>query len=104
MSPRAVLFLIPALILVFAQVMAQSTLRKTTPFAQNENTSANDRKAGEILIERASLTTPDGETIPFELGTLYVPENRSDPKARIDRKSTRLNSSHMPKSRMPSSA
>src|SRR5256714_384970 len=84
MKPRAAVFLIPTLILVFPQVMAQSsTLRKTTHLAQSAHTSANDRKAGEIIIEPASLTTPNGETIPFELGTLYVPENRSDPKARI---------------------
>src|SRR5437667_4610668 len=84
MKPRVAVFLIPALILVFPLVMAQSTtLRKTNHLAQSANTPANDRKAGEIKIEPASLTTLGGETIPFELGTLYVPENRSDPKARI---------------------
>ncbi len=83
MKPRAAVFLITALILVFQQVTAQSnTPRKTTDLAQTSR-PANDRKAGEIIIEQASLTTPEGETIPFELGTLYVPENRSDPKSRI---------------------
>src|SRR5258706_4828749 len=83
MKPRAAVFLIPALIFL-PQVMAHSTtLRKTPQLAKSANTSANDRKAGEIVIEPASLTTPNGETIIFELGTLYVPENRSDPKARI---------------------
>src|SRR3954470_14258429 len=71
MKPRPAIFLLPALILVPQQLMAQS------------NTPASDRKANEIIIEPASLTTPNGETINFELGTLYVPENRSDPKARI---------------------
>jgi pimeloyl-ACP methyl ester carboxylesterase len=86
MKPRAAVFLIPTLILVFPLVMAQSNLlRKTNHLAQSANTLANARKAGEIKIEPASLTTPNGETIPFELGTLYVPENRSDPKARIIR-------------------
>src|SRR6267154_3676212 len=84
MKPRAAVLLIPTLILVFPLVMAQSNrLRKTNHLTQSANTPANDRKAGEIKIEPASLTTPGGETIPFELGTLYVPENRSDPKARI---------------------
>jgi pimeloyl-ACP methyl ester carboxylesterase len=83
MKPRVAVVLIPALILVFPQVMAQSTTpRKRPQFAQSANTSASDRKPGEIIIEPASLTTPTGETINFELGTLYVPENRSDPKAR----------------------
>src|SRR5436190_16675811 len=84
MKPRVAVFLVSVLILVFQQVMAQSTtLRKTTHFGQSAKMPANDRKAGEIIIEPASLTTPAGETITFELGTLYVPENRSDPKARI---------------------
>jgi pimeloyl-ACP methyl ester carboxylesterase len=84
MKPRAAVFLIPTLILVFPLVLAQSNrLRKTNHLAQSANTPASDRKAGEIIIEPASLTTPNGETIPFEFGTLFVPENRSDPKARI---------------------
>ena len=84
MKPRAAVVLILAMIFVFQQVMAQSTTpRKRPQSAPSANTSANDRKPGEIIIEPASLTTPTGETINFELGTLYVPENRSDPKARI---------------------
>jgi pimeloyl-ACP methyl ester carboxylesterase len=43
------------------------------------------RKAGEVVIERTSLTTPETGNIDFELGTLYVPENRADPKSRIIR-------------------
>ncbi|PYS30802.1 MAG: hypothetical protein DMF75_15475 [Acidobacteria bacterium] len=84
MKPRAVIFLIPALMLISHQLVAQSnTSRELTHFARSTYTPASDRKAGEIIIEPASLTTPQGETIVFELGTLYVPENRSDPKARI---------------------
>src|SRR5437773_1012316 len=86
MKPRAAVSLIPTLILVFPLVMAQSNrLRKTNRLAQSTNTPDTARKTGEIIIEPASLTTPNGEIIPFELGTLYVPENRSDPKARIIR-------------------
>jgi pimeloyl-ACP methyl ester carboxylesterase len=84
MKSRPAMFLIPSLIFAFQHVIAQSSaLRNTTHRAQSANTLANDRKAGEVVIESASLTTPNGETIPFELGTLYVPENRSDPRARI---------------------
>ena len=49
---------------------------------QKANQSAS-RKAGEVVIEQASLTTPETGTVDFELGTLYVPENRADPKSRI---------------------
>ena len=40
-------------------------------------------KAGEVFIEPATLTTPETGTVHFQLGTLYVPENRSDPNSRI---------------------
>src|SRR5947207_12915652 len=83
MKPRTAVFLIPTLILVFPLVMAQSNmLRKTNHLAQSANTPATARKTGEIIIEPASLTTPNRETIPFELGPLYVPDNHSDTKAR----------------------
>lgn len=41
------------------------------------------RKAGEVVIEPVSLTTPETGEVKFELGTLYVPENRADPNSRI---------------------
>lgn len=40
-------------------------------------------KAGEVFIEPATLTTPETGTVHFQLGTLYVPENRADPNSRI---------------------
>ena len=84
MNPRALTFFIPAVILGFSQGIARSTTaRKPPQFAQRANTVATDRKAGEVVIDSAWLTTPGGEIIHFELGTLYVPENRSDPKTRI---------------------
>jgi pimeloyl-ACP methyl ester carboxylesterase len=42
-----------------------------------------DRKAGEVVIEKASLAAPGTDPVQYELGTLYVPENRGDPKSRI---------------------
>lgn len=41
------------------------------------------RKAGQVVLEMTSLTTPETGKVNFELGTLYVPENRSDPKRRL---------------------
>ena len=50
----------------------------------SQNTSqTTSRKAGEIVIEQASLTTPETGAVGFDLGTIYVPENRSDPKSRL---------------------
>ncbi len=45
--------------------------------------AAQTHVAGEVVIEPATLTTSDGREINYELGTLYVPENRSDPASRI---------------------
>ncbi|WP_332767730.1 alpha/beta hydrolase [Phenylobacterium sp.] len=41
------------------------------------------RRAGEIVVETRSLATPEGETLPYEIGTLFVPENRLAPGSRL---------------------
>lgn len=51
--------------------------------AQQSTAAAATRKAGEVVLEPASLSTPETGAVNFELGTLYVPENRSDAKSRI---------------------
>src|SRR5215210_7492419 len=40
------------------------------------------RQARKVAIEKTSLTTPGTGRLDFELGTIYVPENRADPKSR----------------------
>lgn len=40
-------------------------------------------KAGSIIREKRVFTTSDGEAASYELGTLFVPENRADPASRI---------------------
>ena len=63
---------------------------------------------GEGGQEEKVLETSVGETFTIRLwedrtrGEIYVPSY--DPETLADRKSTRLNSSHIQKSRMPSSA
>lgn len=42
-----------------------------------------DHKAGDVVIEPASFSTAGAGTVQCDLGTLYVPENRADPKSRI---------------------
>ena len=60
-----------------------------------------------ILIERQDnvlfYIRLDAEESKF-LNEVVLDFSKSTPQHDIDRKSTRLNSSHMPKSRMPSSA
>jgi pimeloyl-ACP methyl ester carboxylesterase len=38
--------------------------------------------ADRIVIEQRSLKLPTGETVDYEIGTLYAPENRSNPASR----------------------
>ena len=40
-------------------------------------------KAGEITSEKKLFKTRSGEVLDYELGTLYVLENRSDPDSRV---------------------
>ncbi|SEU13795.1 alpha/beta hydrolase [Stigmatella erecta] len=40
-------------------------------------------KAGDVILEVGTTKTPDGEPLRYELGTLYVPENRSAPGSRV---------------------
>jgi pimeloyl-ACP methyl ester carboxylesterase len=40
-------------------------------------------KAGDVVIKPWALRTPGGENIECELGTLYVPENRSKAESRV---------------------
>src|SRR5690242_12827954 len=39
--------------------------------------------AGTVSIEARSVKTADGATIPYEIGTLYVPENRAAASSRV---------------------
>jgi pimeloyl-ACP methyl ester carboxylesterase len=50
--------------------------------AQVRPSSTSPHRAGDIVLEAATLTT-GGVTVHFEIGTLYVPENRSDSNSRI---------------------
>jgi pimeloyl-ACP methyl ester carboxylesterase len=72
MKGRVIIFAIAGLVLVFHHAPAQ-----------NASPTAAQRKAGEVVIEAAAWILPGNETINFELGTLYVPENRADPKSRL---------------------
>lgn len=40
------------------------------------------QKAGEVKVEQAVLSGEDA-SIPYEVGTLYAPENRTDPESRL---------------------
>ncbi|WNL46452.1 alpha/beta hydrolase [Dyella sp. BiH032] len=40
-------------------------------------------RAGETVIESGVATAIDGSSMPYEIGTLYVPENRTKPGSRL---------------------
>ncbi|HJR72421.1 MAG TPA: alpha/beta fold hydrolase [Luteimonas sp.] len=46
----------------------------TVAFAQH--------KAGDMVVERGTVRDEQGKPVPYEIGTLYVPENRSMPDSR----------------------
>lgn len=84
MNPRRIVYFVAALGLVSLQAVAQAArVQKPPQSAERAIAVARDRKAGDVVIDSAWLRTPAGERINFELGTLYVPENRSNPKSRI---------------------
>ncbi len=45
--------------------------------------ASRPQQPDEVRIEQHSFKSQDGETIAYELGTLFVPENRSDPDSRV---------------------
>ncbi|MGH6613745.1 alpha/beta hydrolase [Sphingomonas sp.] len=45
--------------------------------------AAETHKAGDIVVEQGTARTADGKTIPYEIGTLFVPENRVVPNSRL---------------------
>jgi pimeloyl-ACP methyl ester carboxylesterase len=60
-------------------VLALSPLVVPTDRAQAQE----GRKAGEVVIEPGSVTAADVGKVDFDLGTVYVPENRAEPKGRL---------------------
>lgn len=40
-------------------------------------------RPGEIVVERGTVRDEQGKAVPYEIGTLYVPENRSKPGSRL---------------------
>ena len=41
------------------------------------------RSAGQVVIETGVATALDGSSMPYEIGTLHVPENRDKPNSRL---------------------
>ena len=44
---------------------------------------ASAHQAGEVVLEQGAVTAADGRVVRFELGTLYVSENRAAPNSRV---------------------
>ena len=45
--------------------------------------SLPSQSVGEVEVETRTLPAEDGEAIRYEVGTLYVPENRTVPNSRV---------------------
>ncbi|UPG83826.1 alpha/beta fold hydrolase [Luteibacter aegosomatis] len=41
------------------------------------------RRPNDIVVERGTIHDESGRTVPYEIGTLYVPENRGKPDSRL---------------------
>ncbi len=55
-----------------------------TVFGQQANLPESAAsKVGQVVSETVVLNTPETGKVNMELGTLYVPENRADPKSRV---------------------
>ncbi|MGO4703248.1 alpha/beta hydrolase [Dyella sp. 2RAB6] len=49
----------------------------------SSSASAASPKAGDIVVQSGVVQAADGSSVPYEVGTLYVPENRQAPGSRI---------------------
>lgn len=41
------------------------------------------RKAGDIEVQKGTAKAADGSSVPYEIGTIYLPENRANPNSRL---------------------
>jgi pimeloyl-ACP methyl ester carboxylesterase len=67
------------MIVTFVQCELQTAFAQQNP---SDKKTAPAKKHGDIVLEPTSAMLGDSK-VEFELGTLYVPENRSDPKSRL---------------------
>lgn len=44
---------------------------------------AAQHEAGDTVVERGTVRDEQGKAVPYEIGTLYVPENRGNPDSRL---------------------
>lgn len=61
----------------------RSALRSSAGDGAGRNEASAAKAAAIIELERRVLVAEDGQAVPYELGTLLVPENRDDPQGRM---------------------
>ena len=59
-----------------------AVLAVSTALPLHAATPASSHRAGEIVVERHEVQV-DGKPVAYEIGTLYVPENRRNPASRV---------------------
>ena len=70
------------MLLILALSVRAITLAPQTDL-RSSDVAKSAHKPGDIIIEKATITAHNGQTIRLDLGTLFVPENRRDAKSRI---------------------
>ncbi len=80
---REFLLLAAAVVCFVSIISVASAQSAATRPASSRPATAGVHKAGECVVEPASLDASATEKIEYELGTLYVPENRSEPNSRV---------------------
>ena len=85
----------------FTQIQYATLKRTETPIASKKTTVTTKKKTGK---QGTTKKTVKKKSFPSDVTTHAIDDNNSYRDWETDRKSTRLNSSHITRSRMPSSA
>ncbi|MDI3291468.1 alpha/beta fold hydrolase [Polyangium sp. 15x6] len=84
-SPRVLVVrsLVVAVLLMAGCHSASHTNPSSSSPAAAPAVAAAPSRPREIVVERGTVKSETGTDVPYELGTLYVPENRRNPKSRL---------------------
>lgn len=82
-AARPIAFLVRGFSAMIVALFAVQTVGLTQAQRIDGPPPASPSKAGTVVTENVSITMPNGETRSYEVGTLFVPENRDKPSSRV---------------------